>query len=423
MPGPASDEQAQGRPMPAPIRQRYLLVSHIPCFVDEGGGLWLDRLWGHDLQRHVPYLPRLILAAPRHALAEARGVDLMRIDVPPGCSFRFLPLPKLNSLAAALAGLPRTARILWRAVAEADVVHSGIVGWPLPLGWLANGIALVQRKALVLVVESAPWRLVAGRPAGWRQRLRAGVSEALGRWFVNRASLAFFTHPGYRQTLLTRQQVPGFVLPATWIEEADVLDGDQASSVWSIKQAEPVRLLFAGRLSAEKGVEVLLAAVEQLARQGREVQVDVIGVGPLRARCLDLASRCAPARLRLLDPLPYGERFFRLLRQYGAVLIPTLSDEQPRIVFDAYAQAVPVIAADTEGLRPHVIPGRTGWLVPSGDVEELARVMVEAQSSPALLERMGMAARELATTRTHGQMHLERWRILAEQLGAVGAGA
>lgn len=409
---------AQGRPAPAPISHRYVLVIHIPCFMDPGGGLWLDRLWGHDLQRHMLYLPNLTLAAPHHVPSAMPGTDLMRIEPPSGCAFRFVRLPPQSSFAVAIAGLPRTVRILWKTIGEAEVVHSGIAGWPFPLGWVANCIALLRRKVLVIVVESAPWRLVAGCGAGWRQRARAHVSETLGRWFVNRASINFFTHPGYRQTLLTRAHVPGFVLPASWIDEGDLLDRERAQSLWNAKRAGPVRLLFAGRLSSEKGVEVLLAAVEQLAREGRAVELDIIGAGPLRQRCLSVAEACAPARIRLLDPLPYGEPFFGLLRQYSAVLIPSLSDEQPRIVFDAYAQAVPVIASDTEGLRPHVVPGRTGWRVPGGDVQEWAKAIVEAHSSHAMLERMGLAALDQAAAHTHRHMHLERWKILADHLGA-----
>src|SRR5437763_3525524 len=55
--------------------------------------------------------------------------------------------------------------------------------------------------------------------------------------------------------------------------------------------------------------------------------------------------------LRLLDPVPPGAPFLALVRRYHALLLPSLSDEQPRVVLDAASQAVPAIASDTDGLR------------------------------------------------------------------------
>ena len=62
------------------------------------------------------------------------------------------------------------------------------------------------------------------------------------------------------------------------------------------------------------------------------------------------------------------------------------------MVFDANAQAVPVIASATDGLRPHVEHGRTGWLVPPGDSAALAAAIERAGASGPELRRMGLAA-------------------------------
>src|SRR5690606_5053964 len=129
--------------------------------------------------------------------------------------------------------------------------------------------------------------------------------------------------------------------------------------------------------------------------------------------CVAASRRFRHVSLRVEEPLPYGERFFERLRASHAILVPNLGDEQPRVVFDAYAQAVGVIAFDTDGIRPHVRHNETGWLVPR---DGLAGAIARAAQSASELERMGLAALREAPRFTHRAMHDERWRILDQAL-------
>ena len=395
------------------------MVNAIPYYVDDDGRVWLDRLWHRDFVRHMTYLTRLTFAAPAYRRSEAGAVDLVPVDVPPGVELRFVAIPKQESKLGALKNLPRTMQVLWKAVAHSEIVHSGIAGWPFPVGWIANAAAMLQRKSLVIVVESAPWRLTGEADNRWKRRIGAVVTEALGRWFVNHAAVSFFTQPNYRETLLTHGAGPGYVTPATWIDENDVLDLQGAERGWRAKRESGgnVRLLFAGRLTEEKGVGILLEAVELLRARGLQVDIDIIGEGLLRSRCEQSAAAGGSARVRVLAPVPYGAAFFQLLGQYHGVIVPSLSDEQPRIVFDAYSQALPVLASDSSGLKPYVFPGRTGWLVARGDSQALAEGIAEAIAAPATMERLGLLALGYAVTVTHGRMHVDRWRLLVEHLG------
>jgi glycosyltransferase involved in cell wall biosynthesis len=403
---------------PPKIEQAYLLVTSIPAYLDAGGGVWLDRLWHRDFVAHFGYLERLTLAAP--GFEHRSDLDLVRVDPPPGVAFRLAPLPKQESLRAALLRLPATAQRLWSEIGSARIVHSGIAGWPFPIGWVANSIALLRRRKLFIVVESAPWRLVGVGVEGARHRARAWVTEWLARFFVNRASLTLFTHEGYKRALLTRPGRLGIVIPASWIDDADVLPPREAEATWAAKRSSAVvRLLFAGRLVPEKGTELLLEAVQHSRVSPERLQIDVIGEGSSRKACEEAARRGGSVALRVLDPVPYGPKFFELLRTYHGVLVPSITDEQPRIVFDAFAQAVPVIGADTPGLSACVSAGRTGWLVPRGEREAWASALARAAESARELQAMGLAALREARDMTHARMHEARWRVLADELGAA----
>lgn len=396
---------------PRPIELRYLLLTLVPHQVDEHGDIWVDSLWHRDLLAHFRYLKRIVLAAPTSP--REPGLELVRLAVPSDVSLTLVPLPLSRSTREAIASLPATARALWRAVGEADVVHSGVAGWPMPVGWIANPIALARGRTLLVVIESAPWRTSGAAHERARDRVRDLVTEALARFFVGRADVKLFTHPSYRRSLAPARARDCYVTPAAWIEAEDIASPAVAAASWTRKRATPPRLLFAGRLVPEKGADVLLEALEQLEASGVEVEVDLIGEGPRRDACIAASRRLRHVSLRVEEPLPYGERFFERVRSSHAVLVPNLGDEQPRIVFDAYAQAVPVIAFDTDGLRPHVRHGETGWRVPR---DGLADAIARAVRSPTELERMGLAALREAPRFTHRAMHDERWRILDQAL-------
>jgi glycosyltransferase involved in cell wall biosynthesis len=390
-----------------------LLVTFIPCFVDDDGAVWIDRLWHHDLLAHVPYLPQLVLCAPEQPRGDApnEGRDLVKLDVP----IARVALPPMRSTREALVNAPRIARALWRAVGESEVVHSGIAGWPLPIGWIANPIALVRGRFLLLNIESAPWRLQSSERAALKKRARAEVTELLARFFTRRADLVVVTHDGYARDFGGGRR-PGAeprVIPASWIRNDDVLSVDDALASWHDKRGGVLRALFVGRLVDDKGVRVLLDALPHLERPGTGVELVCLGEGPL-------ADELVRHGVRVLPPVPYGEPFFRVVRTAHVVVVPTLSDEQPRVLFDAASQAVSCVASDTPGNRTFIdvddVVSENGALVARGDARALAEALV--RTPRAVWQRRGLRAVRDAREHTHEAMHDKRRVLLHEVLSA-----
>lgn len=413
-----SDGEADSGPRdPTPMDEPYLLVVPIPFYRDETGAVWMMQAWERDFRRHLEYLTRLTLLSPQRAF-DPSIPELVRLAPETQAAARFAALPAQDSLLAALCGLPRSIRTAWREVARATVVHSGVAGWPIPLGWITNPIALLRKRRLVIVVESAPWRLVPGQRATVAARLRAWLTERLARFFARRADLFIATQPSYVATLHDGERGRGasFVNPASWIDEEEMVGIEAAEHAWQRKREETPRLLFAGRLLPEKGVALLLEAARELLEADAAVEFHVIGEGPLREAWLGASRAPWGERITVLDPVPYGAPFLDLLRDHHAVLVPSLSDEQPRILFDAYSQAVPVIASDTDGIRPHVRDGQTGWLVAPGSRAALVRAIRAALGSTEELARRGLAARDSAASMTHREMHRSRSEALATML-------
>jgi glycosyltransferase involved in cell wall biosynthesis len=179
-----------------------------------------------------------------------------------------------------------------------------------------------------------------------------------------------------------------------------------------------LRLAFFGRVTAEKGVHLLREAMRQLP-PGLAVSLDLYGDGPEFASLQQaVAADPALAGIRLCGTLTYGPELFGRIRGYDYVVVPNLGDEQPRIVYDAFSQGVPVLASDTTGLRQCVSDGRTGRFFETGDAASLARLLADAASPQRRSDRPRMAAEcvRVAQSMTHAAMHQRRARLIADFL-------
>jgi glycosyltransferase involved in cell wall biosynthesis len=397
----------------------YLLVvgQHLPIYRNGSGQLFTDELWQKDLAMHLEYLDHLMIATP--VLHQDPPSDAVLLDSGPS-RIEIVELPAQTSFLSAIRAMPTLVCRLWRATRRAGIVHTGIAGWPIPVGWIVTPLVLLCRKPYVVIVESAPWRLQKGAAAGWKRRLRASVQELMGRWVLSKAELAIFTQDEYRQSLMGREASRGHVIPASWIDEQNILTDVEADQVWQRKLAATdsrLKILFVGRLVPDKGVLVLLEALRQLSAGDAPIMLGILGEGDLKRECTTVGSELTGVTsVSVLGTVPYGAPLFALIREYDALVVPTVSDEQPRIVFDAYSQAVPVLASDTAGLRSCVRKGETGLLTTPNDVSALVALLQYASRHRLELKQLGVRSLKYAHEMTHQEMHRQRVVLLKEML-------
>jgi glycosyltransferase involved in cell wall biosynthesis len=146
------------------------------------------------------------------------------------------------------------------------------------------------------------------------------------------------------------------------------------------------QLLYVGRLSAEKGVGVLVEAFSRLTdRNG--LQLVIVGDGPERAA---LERRAGPG-VRFVGRLSREET---LRRMHGAraLAFPSIWYEgQPMAVLEAMAAGLPVVASDIGGVA-EILERGAGWLCPSGDAAAWATTL-RRLADPAAVDATGLAAR------------------------------
>jgi glycosyltransferase involved in cell wall biosynthesis len=400
-----------------PIEKPYLLCINIESYCDENGHRFLDELWHKDLRLHLKYLKNLRLACPCRPGSPPPNAIAIHED-PLFENLQIIDLPTTQGIFDALLKLPLTIAKLWAAVEQAEYVHTGIAGWVIPYAWLvAPIVSLHPSKFFLLVVESAPWRLPDNASASFLAKLKSKLYETLGRWCVNSADLAIFTQEEYKNSLLTKNPERGHIIHASWIDEASIVSEAEAAQLWQAKSSavQCLNIIFVGRLVPNKGVLVLLEAMRLLSAANIPVQLNILGQGELLSACQQTSAALkGTARIHILEPVPYNHEFFSLLQSHHAVVVPNLSDEQPRIVYDAYAQALPVLASNTAGLRDCIQHECNGMLIKPNDADALAELFHWALQNLPKLAAIGTTARLTACELTHWEMHKRRWRLLLE---------
>jgi glycosyltransferase involved in cell wall biosynthesis len=143
---------------------------------------------------------------------------------------------------------------------------------------------------------------------------------------------------------------------------------------------EPPHVLYAGRLSEEKGVAELLEATAGIPRV-------VVGDGPLRERVPDAVGFVGPSMLG-----PYFERA-------SVVVCPSRREGYGVVAREAMAYGRPVVATAVGGLVDAVEDEITGLLVPPRDPASLRAAIERLLADPELRRRLGETGRERAVER------------------------
>jgi glycosyltransferase involved in cell wall biosynthesis len=150
-------------------------------------------------------------------------------------------------------------------------------------------------------------------------------------------------------------------------------------------------LISVGNLSAEKGHQHLLAGISDLTRTRRDVQLLVVGDGPLRQQ-LELRSRelGLSERVHFLGSRPDVPR---LLASADLFVLPSETEGMPAVLIEAGMSGLPSVAFNVGGVAEVLDPGATGLLVAPGDLTGFGEALAQLCRDPVGRAHMGDAAR------------------------------
>ena len=282
----------------------------------------------------------------------------------------------LSAKLLQLFSLPIHIIKLCRAMKGADAIH---VRCPGNLGLLGVIFAPLFSKKLI-AKYAGQWSDFPEEP--WSYRLQKKILRS--RWW-NSPVTVYGEWPGepshvvpFFTSMMTRQQV------------ADAIAGSKEK-----KTESPIRIVFSGRLSKEKGVHHLVEAVGILKERGLAVELAIVGNGAEFGRLQkQIAALGIADQVKMVGDVPYeaGLEYFK----WGHVLVlPSQSEGFPKVLAEAMCHGMVCIGTNS-GLVPKMLEG-CGIVVDSVGAVAIADAIEEISSDADRFQKMSKAGVEWAS--------------------------
>ncbi|MBW4619775.1 MAG: glycosyltransferase family 4 protein [Cyanosarcina radialis HA8281-LM2] len=165
------------------------------------------------------------------------------------------------------------------------------------------------------------------------------------------------------------------------------------------------RILFAGRIAPNKGLEWLLKA---LARTSSRIHLDIAGEGWDRPRMEKLAQQLGASDRVTWHGWCEPQKLDSLYQQCFAVIFPSLWHEPAGLVtLEAYARYRPVIASAVGGIPEHLRDGETGILITANDIDRLADAIAKLSEDYEATRFMGLQGHKMFLEEFTMDVHIQ----------------
>ena len=225
-------------------------------------------------------------------------------------------------------------------------------------------------------------------------------------WFYNQLDTVFVNSEEYRESWIKRGFDP---------EKLKIFPRGLDTQLFHPTRRNPaffekfgakngqVRLLYVGRVSREKDLDLLAEAYRRLRDEGLSIQLCVVGHGPYSREF----SESLPEAL--FTGYLTGKELAAAYASADIFVFPSTTDTFGNVIIEAQASGVPVIVSDSGGPKELVENDRNGLITKSHDVEDLTRAIRELVADPDRRKRMGNFARESVINRTWPNAFRKFW--------------
>ncbi len=223
-----------------------------------------------------------------------------------------------------------------------------------------------------------------------KKRWRSWVLEQIQTFALRRADLVVPMGDFTKQLAIGRGVDPSKVIvlpfPVRWADRAYVAPLAPIPTV-----------LFVGRLEKEKGIHILLDAMQVVIKTIPQARLLIAGDGSYRQALEEKADllglRHSVSFLGWLE----GDDLIRAYQEAWVLVLPSILEEGLGMVLvEAGLMGRPVVGSDLGGIRDIIRHGYNGFLVPPGNTWALADALAPLLKDRELARRMGLANREVA---------------------------
>jgi glycosyltransferase involved in cell wall biosynthesis len=188
-------------------------------------------------------------------------------------------------------------------------------------------------------------------------------------------------------------------IDACWIARKDIMSVESLTAkIDDFKKRPNVRICYASSLTPIKNPMILIEIAQILKDEDINFNMDIFGLGPLRQEMEESVARHGLEKIvRFRGHVMYGQNFFNELARNDVILVPNRGGEQPRIIFDAFANGCIVVGSKIKAFSI-VENGKTGILCESLDSREFANAIINLKQGSFPIAEMAAQARQKVTS-------------------------
>lgn len=226
------------------------------------------------------------------------------------------------------------------------------------------------------------------------------------KWLYGQVDTVFVNSEQYRKCWIDRGFPPEKLKILPRGLDTDLFNpGRRDLSFWprSGRNGQAIRLLYVGRISREKDLDVLAAAYDQVRKMGNPVQLFLVGHGPYT----EALSAALPDAV-FLGYLT-GESLAKAYASADIFVFPSTTDTFGNVVIEAQASGLPVIVSDLGGPKELVEDGVNGLVTKARDVQDVSRAIRKLVGDQEMRARMGRKARQSVIDRSWPEAFRKFW--------------
>jgi glycosyltransferase involved in cell wall biosynthesis len=225
-------------------------------------------------------------------------------------------------------------------------------------------------------------------------------------WFYGQVDTVFVNSEEYKQSWIKRGFDPAKLKILPRGLDSELFHPRRRDSAFFEKfraSNGEVRLLYVGRISREKDLDVLADAYRRLRKEGLPVRLFVVGHGPY-AEALEKSLPDA-----FFTGYLSGTELATAYASADIFVFPSTTDTFGNVILEAQASGLPVVVSDSGGPKELVAHNVNGLITRSHNVEDFTDAIRSLVSDQTLRERMANSARDSVTDRSWPRAFAKFW--------------
>jgi glycosyltransferase involved in cell wall biosynthesis len=178
---------------------------------------------------------------------------------------------------------------------------------------------------------------------------------------------------------------------------------------------EPIKFLFVGRLTIQKGLPYLMDAVKELKKLNKKFKVILVGDGPLKTEIQEMVKIRGLEEYVEFKGWINREELPALYRKSDVFVLPSIEEGNPNVLLEALASGMPCIVTSLKGCVEFVKDGVNGFIVEQKNPLQLADAMKKFLEEPDKILKMGKEARNSVENSGWGRRAEEIIEFLSER--------